>query len=126
MTVATARGGDIKTLTETRLSALLSAMAMNGQQLVQARTNDEVVNATLMARDNESDLEIGAVVDEIWNSLGRPAQSIDYDLIVDSGKNARTDGDPVKQPHLMKVLAANIRHSNHPKLVLGGAHRAAS
>jgi hypothetical protein len=48
--------------------------------------------------------------------MGRPSQSVDYDLIVNGGKNVWTDGDPVKQPHLMGVLAANIRNSKHPKL----------
>lgn len=116
MTVAVARGGDVQQLAEKRLSAFLSALANNGQQLTLARSQSDMLHATLMARDNESDLEIGAVIDEIWNTLGRPAQSIDYDLIVGSGKNAWTDGDPVKQPHLMGVLAANIRNSNNPKL----------
>jgi len=41
---------------------------------------------------------------------------IDYDIIVSGGKNVWTDGDPAKQPHLMTVLAANIRNSKHPKL----------
>jgi hypothetical protein len=116
MAMVTARGGDVKALAEGRLSALLSALVSNAQQLDQARSNGDMLHATLMARDSESDLEIGAVVDEIWNTLGRPAQSIDYNLIVGSGKNAWTDGDPIKQPHLMLVLAANIRNSNHPKL----------
>jgi hypothetical protein len=48
--------------------------------------------------------------------MGRPSQSIDYDIIVSGGKNVWTDGDPAKQPHLMTVLAANIRNSKHPKL----------
>jgi hypothetical protein len=116
MTVAVARGGDIKAQAEARLSTFLSALASNEQQLNQARNQSDVLHATLMARDNESDLEIGSVIDEIWNTLGRPAQSIDYDLIVGSGKNAWTDGDPTKQSHMMGVLAANIRASNNPKL----------
>ena len=69
-----------------------------------------------MARDGESDLEIGAVIDEIWNALGRPAHSVDYDLIVGAGKNAWTDGDPAKQHHLMVVLANNIRQTSSAKL----------
>jgi hypothetical protein len=52
----------------------------------------------------------------MWNAMGRPKQSIDYDLIVNGGKNVWTDGDPVKQPFLMAVLAKNILNSNHPKL----------
>jgi hypothetical protein len=91
-------------------------LAVNTTQLNEARGADDLLHAALMARDSDSDLEIGAVVDEIWNTLGRPAQSIDYDLIVGGGKNVWTDGDPIKQPHFMGVLAANIRSSNSPKL----------
>lgn len=69
-----------------------------------------------MARDSESDLSIRAVCDEIWNALGRPGQSVDYDLIVGASTKVWTDGDPVKQPHLMTVLASNIRNTRHPKL----------
>ena len=101
---------------EARLSALHAALVALEQQLNQARAASEVLHATLMARDDESDLEIGAVVDEIWNALGRPAQSIDYNLIVGSGKATWTDGDPVKQPHFMSVLAANIRQSGNTRL----------
>jgi hypothetical protein len=42
---------------------------------------------------------------------------VDYDIIVAGGKKVWTDGDPTKQPHLMAVLATNIRNTKHPKLV---------
>jgi hypothetical protein len=116
LTSASARGGEVQSLAEVRLSALMSATHATDSQLNQARDVDDQLTATLMARDSESDLEIGAVCDEIWNAMGRPYQSIDYDLIVGGGKNAWTDGDPAKQHHLMGVLASNIRNSNHPKL----------
>jgi hypothetical protein len=74
------------------------------QQLKQACTEDDIQHAALLARDNESDLEIGAVCSEIWNAMGRPKQSIDYDLIVNGGKSVWTDGDPAKQPALMSLL----------------------
>jgi uncharacterized protein YfdQ (DUF2303 family) len=48
--------------------------------------------------------------------MGRPGQSAEYDMIVGAGTKAWTDGDPTKQPHLMAVLASNIRTSKHPKL----------
>jgi hypothetical protein len=99
-----------------RIAPSLAALDASEQQLKQARTTDDTLHATLMARDEESDLEIGAVCDEIWNGMGRPSQSIDYDLIVNGGKNVWTEGDPARQPYLMKVLAANIRNSKHPKL----------
>ena len=116
VTNAAARGGEIQSLTAARLSAIYSAVLTIDQQWKQASNNGDVLHATLMARDAESDLEIGAVIDEIWNALGRSAQSADYDLIVGPGKKAWTDGDPAKQHHAMGVLAANIRNTNNAKL----------
>jgi hypothetical protein len=116
LAAARARGDEVKALAEARLAPLLETFDGLAQQLEQARATDDNLHAALMARDSESDLEIRAVCSEIWNALGRPAQSPDYDLIVGSGTKAWTDGDPAKQPHLMTVLAANIRGSKHPKL----------
>lgn len=116
VTNANARGGEVQSLTAMRLSAIHAALLTIDQQWKQACANGDVVHATLMARDGESDLEIGSVIDEIWNALGRPAQSADYDLIVGPGKKAWTDGDPAKQHHVMGVLAANIRNTNNAKL----------
>jgi len=86
------------------------------QQLKEACTEDDIKHAALLAKDNESDLEIGAVCDEIRNLMGRPKQSIDYDLIVNGGMSGWTDGDPGRQPAMMSLLAQNIRGSSHPKL----------
>lgn len=71
-------------------------LAGREQQLSQACTEDDSKHAVLLARDNESDLETGAVINEIWHVMGRPKQSIDYDLIVNGGKSVWTDGDPAK------------------------------
>jgi hypothetical protein len=116
LAIALARGGEIQALAEARIAPVITALGDNEQKLNQSRAEDDALHATLMARDNDSDLEIGAVCDEIWNTMGRPSQSIDYDIIVSGGKNVWTDGDPAKQPSLMGVLAANIRNSKHPKL----------
>jgi hypothetical protein len=94
-----------------------TALDDNEQKLNQAHAIDDAAHAALMARDDESDQEIGAVCDEMWNAMGRPARSVDYDITVNTGKNFWTEGDPAKQPHLMAVLAANIRATKHPKLV---------
>ena len=116
VTNANARGGEIQLLTATRLSAIYSASLATDQQWKQACAAGDLLHANLMARDGESDLEIGGVLDEIWNTLGRTGRSADYNLIVGSGKGAWTDGDPAKQHHLMGVLAANIRNANNTKL----------
>jgi hypothetical protein len=114
---ARARGGEIQSVAEARLGEPASALETNEVQLNQARAKDDTFHAALMARDEESDLEIKAICDELWNALGRPGQSVDYDIIVAGGPRVWTDGDPVKQPHLMAVLATNIRNTKHPKLV---------
>jgi hypothetical protein len=115
-TQASARGGDVQSIAVARLGGLQADVAEVEQQYNDARDVDEKANVALMARDAESDLEIGAVIDEIWNCMGRPAQSVDYELIVGGGRNDWTEGNPSRQPHLMNVLSANIRHTNHPKL----------
>ncbi len=71
-----------------------AALADDEQKLNQARANDDALHAALMARDEESDQEIGAVCDEMWNALGRPSRSVDYDIIVSGGKSVWTEGDP--------------------------------
>ena len=116
LAAAQARGGDVQALAEARISPSLAALDENQQQLVKARAADEALHAALLARDGDSDLEVGAVCDEIWNAMGRPSHSIDFDLIVNGGKKGWCDGDPSKQPALMAVLAKNIRSSKHPKL----------
>ncbi len=116
MTAATARGGEVLELAQTRIAPVLAMLTSCEQQMKQACAEDDLQHAALLARDNESDLEIGAVCNEIWNAMGRPKQSVDYDLIVNGGKSVWTDGDPAKQPALMSLLAQNIRGSSHPKL----------
>jgi len=111
-----ARGGDILVLAQSRIAPVVAALSENEGQLKQARAADDARHAALLARDEESDLEVGSVCDEMWNAMGRPSQSIDYNLVVNGGKNVWTDGDPAKQPALMGVLAKNVRTSNHPKL----------
>ena len=116
MTAATARGGEVLELAQKRVAPVMAMLAACEQQLKEACTEDDIKHAALMARDNESDLEIGAVCDEIRNVMGRPRQSIDYDLIVNGGMSGWTDGDPAKQAAMMSLLAQNIRGSDHPKL----------
>ena len=72
LTAARARGAEIQALTETRLAPLNDALHANEQQLNEAHANDDTLHAALMARDEESDLEIGAVCDEIGMLLAGP------------------------------------------------------
>jgi len=113
---ADAPGGEVQKLTQARFSVLYPALTGIERQYNQARTANDLLHVTLMARDSESDLTIGAICDEVYNTLGRVSVSVDYNLIFGSGKRAWTDGDPAQQPRLMQVLAANIRQTNNPKL----------
>jgi hypothetical protein len=70
-TRATAHGGEVQTLVESRLGVLNAALTTVDQQLTEASAKDDAQHAVLMARDSERALEIGAVIDEIWNALGR-------------------------------------------------------
>lgn len=117
LVAARAHGGAVQSAGEARLAEPVSALEDNEQRLGAARAKADEAHAALMARDEESDLEIGTVCDEIWNALGRPAQSVEYDLIVSGGTKIWTEGDPSQQANLMVVLAANVRNSKHPKLI---------
>jgi hypothetical protein len=114
---ARACGGAVQGIAEARLAEPVAGLEDNEQKLADARAKDEAAHAALIARDEESDLEIGAVCDEMWNAMGRPAQSVEYDLIVSGGTKIWTEGDPSQQPTVMAVLAASIRSTKHPKLV---------
>jgi len=116
VTRAQARGGEVQKLAQARFSALYPALTAIEQQYNEACSANDLLHVTLMARDSESDLTIGAVCDEVYNTLGRVSVSVDYNLIFGSGKKAWTDGDPVQQPRLMNALAANIRQTNNAKL----------
>lgn len=116
LAAAQARGGEVKTLAEARLAPAVGALDENEGLLMKALEADAGAHAALMARDSESDLEIGTVFDEIWNAMGRPSQSIDYQMIVSGGKKDWCSGDPTKQAALMAVLAKQIRTSKHAKL----------
>jgi hypothetical protein len=86
------------------------------QQLTEAQAAERSQHHALKARDTESDLEICTVIDEVHNTLGRPAQSVDFALIVGTGRQQWTRGNPRQQPVLMRVLAANLRSTDHPGL----------
>ncbi len=113
---AAARGGEVAALAQARLQPVLTALEASEQQFAQAQEKDDILQANLLARDSESDLEIATVLDEIHHALGRPAQSIAYDLIVSGGKKTGSVGDPARQPYLVDLLAGNIRSSTHPRL----------
>ncbi|MCU0691256.1 MAG: hypothetical protein MUF54_07640 [Polyangiaceae bacterium] len=113
---ARAREELVRAPAEVRLGSLEPAIRLVQTTLQGAESAADAATAKLLASDLDSDNAIGATLDEIWNALGRPAQSIDYSLIAGTGKAQWTDGDPIEQHLLMKVLATNIRATNAPTL----------
>jgi hypothetical protein len=99
-----------------RLADVDKAGTDTAAALGKAEEVEQAAQSVLLATDEVSDNEVGAVLDEIWNELGRPGSSQDYDLIAGSGKARWTNGDPAKQHHLMRILATNITATTAPKL----------
>ena len=113
---AKARGGEIQVMTESRLGGVRAEVDEVEQQLTQAEEAELTQRHALKASGAESDLVICTVIDEVHNTLGRPAQSVDFALIVGTGRQQWTRCNPRQQPLLMSVLAANVRSTQHPKL----------
>ncbi len=76
----------VKQTVEARLGPLAPGMDAAEAGVAAAALTADDLETKLLAFDGSSDLEIGAVSDEIWNALGRPASSLEYTLIVGNGK----------------------------------------
>ena len=104
-------GGEIKKVVEARLVPLEAGASTAVSDVESTTETVDDLEGTLFTVDGGSDLEIGAVLDEVWNALGRPASSVEYTLIAGRGKAQWTDGDPREQPMLMAILATRLRQS---------------
>ena len=113
------KGGEIKSVVEARLGPMEAGVASAMAEVEAAEKAADDGERALLAVDGASDLEVGAVVDEIWNALGRPASSIELTLIAGRGKSEWTDGDPRQQHLLMAVLADRIRKTSAASLQAG-------
>lgn len=107
---------EVKSIVEARLLPLAPTVAQAQADVVKATRTVDEREVLLMARDGSSDREIGAVLDEAWNALGRPASSLEYAMVAGSGKSQWTDGDPAKQHILMAILAGRLRQNTTPAL----------
>ena len=113
------RTGVVKETVEARLGPIeVGVNAAKAEHEADKAALDEA-DKVLVVIDIDSDLEVGAVLDEMWNALGRPASSIEYTLIVGRGKAQWTDGKPAEQPTLMTILASSIRRATAPGLQAG-------
>ncbi|MCU0693662.1 MAG: hypothetical protein MUF54_19920 [Polyangiaceae bacterium] len=109
--IARARGEVFKAPAEARLAATHAAVQQVEASLTTALGAAATAHTKLLAADRDSDLTVGAVLDECWNALGRPAQSVEFSLVAGAGKASWTDGDPSVQHQFMQVLAGNFRRS---------------
>ena len=105
------KGGEIEKTVEARLGPLEAGVAKAANDVEADKAAVDELDELLLSLDDGSDLEVGAVLDEAWNALGRPASSVEYTLIAGRGKAQWTDGDPRKQPMLMAILASRMRQS---------------
>jgi hypothetical protein len=104
-------GGEIKKVVEARLAPLEGGVSTAVSDIDTTTEAVDDLEGTLLAVDGGSDLEVGSVLDEVWNALGRPASSIEYTLVAGRGKGQWTDGDPREQPLLMAILGTRVRQS---------------
>ncbi|APR86603.1 Hypothetical protein A7982_11952 [Minicystis rosea] len=105
------KGGEVKKTVEARIGPLEAGVAKAAEDVAADKAAVDELDDVLFSLDGGSDLEVGAVLDEVWNVLGRPASSAEYTLIAGRGKAQWTDGDPRKQPLLMTILASRLRQS---------------
>ncbi|MFT3772880.1 MAG: hypothetical protein QM820_46435 [Minicystis sp.] len=103
--------GEVQKAAEARLGPLEAGVGKAEDDIEVDKAAVDELDDVLLSLDAASDLEIGAVLDEVWNALGRPASSVEYTLIAGRGKAQWTDGDPRQQPMLMTILASRLRQS---------------
>lgn len=109
----------VASIVAARLDPIASGVATSLADIEGARKKAEDLEVALMACDGASDLEIGAVLDEAWNAMGRVVSSVEYTMVAGSGKSQWTDGDPRKQHISMTILAGRLRQSDAPALQAG-------
>jgi hypothetical protein len=102
---AKARGGSVAARSEERLGVVLALHA----DLEPKRTHIERELATaesvVAAHDADADDLVGALADEYWNLIGRPANDPVYSTIVPGGIATYTKGAVDDQPAAMEVFA---------------------
>lgn len=113
---AIASKGVAADLAEQRLAPVLKIVESVKAQQVTAQSAVEPLLAILGAADVHADKTIGAVSDEIWNAIGRPASDAAYDLLFPGGNAFYVDGDVNEQPDRMNLLVELLKANVHPKL----------
>lgn len=116
---AVRQGGPVQATANARLSTLAVGVRRAAADLENDTGVAAAAEEELLALDGGSDLVVGAVLDEVWNALGRPASSIEFALIAGHGKAQWTEGDPRDQATLMFILAERLRQTTAPPLEAG-------
>jgi hypothetical protein len=125
LTNAAARGGLWKELAEARLSAVLSVLDMNAEQIQQAKQVCLPLKAELAARDDEADHLLGKISDSLWNEVGRPRSDPSIETLFPGGISYYTGGPTEEQPHRMELLATLLDARTHSKISASSATEAA-
>jgi hypothetical protein len=116
VTSANARGGAWKTHADARLGTVLTLLDSTREQISQLTAELGPLQATIAARDDESDGLLGRVSDVIWNEVGRPGSDPALSTLFPGGIGYYTNGSTEEQPARMDLLAVLLVSGAHPRL----------
>ena len=105
LTNAKARGGNVAVRADERLATVAGLIDSVTPQRQSVEVELGKAEAQLEVRDGEADDTVGAVADEYWNAIGRPATDPVYSTIVPGGIATYTKGDVEEQPTAMELFA---------------------
>lgn len=126
LTSAQTKGGVLQQLAEERLGPIVTLVDGIEAQLASARKTAAPLIATIATKNDEADRLLGKVYDQIWNTVGRPANDPALSVIFPGGIAYYAEGDTEGQPDRMEVLAELLNAGLHPKLPKDDAAAAAA
>ena len=110
------RGGKVAEIAEARLGPHVALMQAALAALEAAAHAEDATVARLLAADAVADETVGAVADEVWNKLGRPAHDAFYDGLFPGGIQTYTRAEPRREALLLTLLADNLAQTKHPRV----------
>lgn len=116
LTHARAKGGVWKSAAEEKLGPVEKLIELVEARLKEAEAALAPLNAAVDAEDHDADHLLGAVSDDIWNKVGRPAQDPVLSIMFPGGISYYTEGPNDEQPDRMDLLAEFLDSGLHPRL----------
>jgi hypothetical protein len=113
---ARAKGGVWASAAEEKLGAVEHLSGLVTSRLADADKALKPLTAALAVEDDRADDLIGAVSDDLWNAVGRPAADPVLSIIFPGGIAYYTEGRDDEQPDRMELLAEFLGAGLHPKL----------